>query len=85
MQNKTIGFLQIEWSGFKRVLIHTGLIAFATLVTYIFSRIDSYNFGSYQAIMTVVMGFVATFLEKWFSNYDVTVTIPSVPDSTTVS
>ena len=68
---KTIGGFRIEWTGIKRVLIHTGLVALATIVTYIISLLTAHNFGEYQAIATIIIGFIATFAEKFFMSYDV--------------
>lgn len=76
---KTVGIGQIDWSGFKRVIVHTGLIALAAGVAYLISLAKGYDFGQYQALATIILGFVATFAEKFFGSYDVSVPIPPQP------
>lgn len=62
---------KIEWSGFKRVLIHTLIIAGVSAFAYIFSLLQHFDFGGYQAIATVVLGFLGTLLEKLSAKYTV--------------
>lgn len=70
-QVTTISSGSIEWQGFKRVIIHTGLIALAAGVAYLLSLVKGYDFGPYEAIATIILGFIATFAEKFFNSYDV--------------
>jgi hypothetical protein len=81
---KVVGPLSIDWTGFKRVLIHTGIVALATVVAYIFAQLKAYNFGDYQAIATIIIGFVFTFAEKFFSSYNVPLALQDTPTSAKV-
>lgn len=62
---------KIEWTGFKRVLIHTIIIAGVSALAYIVSLLQHFDFGSYQAIATVVLGFLVTLVEKLSAKYTV--------------
>ena len=73
--NKTVGAFQIEWVGFRKVLIHTLWVALASLVAYVLSALSLHDFGAYNAIVVVVLGFVGTFAEKFFAGYDIPLVI----------
>ena len=68
---KTIDNFQIEWVGFKKVLIHTLWVAVASIVAYGISALSAHNFGANQAVATILIGFVGTFAEKFFATYSI--------------
>lgn len=62
---------KIDWSGFKRVLIHTAIIAGVSGFAYLLALAKGYDFGQYQAIATIILGFLGTLLEKLSNTYTV--------------
>ena len=62
---------QIDKAGFKRVLVHTGLIGLAAIAVYLVALAKGHDFGVYDPIATILIGFAVTFLEKFFSDYQV--------------
>lgn len=69
--NKTIGNFQIEWIGFKKVLIHTLWATLATLIASGISLLIKHDFGIYNTIAIPVLSFIGILSEKFFASYEI--------------
>lgn len=74
---KTFGFGQIDWTGFKSVLIHTLWAMLLTGLYVLLSYFQGHDFGVYQIIAVPAGTFLAGYLKKFAETYSVT-----LPDTT---
>jgi hypothetical protein len=70
---KTIGFLQIDWTGAKSIGMHCVWLAVLTVAWYLVEMLTGHNFGMYQPLAVLVLGTVAAFLKTLCSEYQVPV------------
>lgn len=73
MNIQKIGPFQIEWTGIKSVLKHALITALATIVIAAFAYLDHFNFGSNQAIATIIIGVAFKWAQKFFFAYDIVI------------
>jgi hypothetical protein len=76
---KTIQPGQIDWTGFKSVLMHTLIGAGLAAVLEIIHYFTNINFGVYSSIATPAIVFITAFVKKLAETYSVVV--PNTPVS----
>jgi hypothetical protein len=76
MNTTTFGFGQIDWTGFKSVLMHTLTGAGIAIVLALIDTLSHHNWGNLEPMAIPFFVFITAFVKKSAETYTVTTPEP---------